>query len=132
MDRRFHRFVAWCALAGLLFVQASGAALACPLLTADTDAPAMPAMHEGCSGHSAAPVPAREPASTALCELHCQTALTVPATPAPPVALIGGEPLRVPLFRPAALIDDADAARNAPLAMATAPPAAIRFCRFQI
>ncbi|MFO1398362.1 MAG: hypothetical protein U1F48_14985 [Burkholderiales bacterium] len=132
MDRRLHRFVAWCMLVGLLLVQASGAALACPLLPTGTGAPAQPAMHEGCSGHQAAAVPAPAPANSALCELHCQTALTVPATPSPPVALIGGEPLLVPVLPAAATADDADAVRSAPLAMSTAPPVSIRFCRFQI
>ncbi len=115
-------------LLGLLLVQVSGAAFACPLPMAD--APALPAMHEGCSGHPAAPAPV--PANTALCELHCQAALTVPATPMPPVALVGGEPLLVPVFMPAAPDGDDGAARSAPLAMATAPPVSIRFCRFQI
>ncbi len=114
-------------LLGLLLVQVSGAALACPLPTADAGMPTMPAMHEGCNGHSA---PA--PADTALCELHCQAALTVPATPMPPVALVGGEPLLVPVFMPAAPAGDDGAARSTPLAMATAPPVSIRFCRFQI
>lgn len=112
-------------LLGLLLVQVSGAALACPLPMA---APAAPAMQEGCSGHPAAPAPA----DTALCELHCQAALTVPATPMPPVALVGAEPLLVPVFMPATPAGDDGAARSAPLAMATAPPLSIRFCRFQI
>lgn len=132
MDRRLHRFVAWFLLLGLLLVQASGAALACPLLPADSQQPAMPAMHEGCSGHQAAAAPTPAPANTALCELHCQSALSVPATPMPPVALVGGEPLLVPAFRPATLAGDDGVARCAPLAMATAPPVSIRFCRFQI
>lgn len=132
MARRLHTFVAWFLLAGLLLVQVSGAALACPLLTTDSGTPAMPAMHEGCSGHPAPAGSPHAPANTALCELHCQTAVTVPATPVQPIALIGGEPLLVPAFRPAATSGHDATVRGVPSPMATAPPAAIRFCRFQI
>jgi len=135
MARRLHTFVAWFLLVGLLLVQVSGAALACPLLTADGGTPAMPAMpamHEGCSGHPASSGPPPAPANTALCELHCQTAVTVPVMPVQPIALVGGEPLLVPAFRPAIATGDDATVRSAPLAMATAPPVSIRFCRFQI
>lgn len=133
MDRRIHRFVAFLLMLGLCFAQVTGATAACPLLPAGSAAPAMPAMHEGCSGHHAAAAqPARVPVDTALCELHCQTAATVPASPAPPVGIVGGTPLLVPAFLPASAAAGNDAARLSRPTMATAPPVSIRYCRFQV
>lgn len=133
MNRRLHRFVAFLLMLGLFVAQVAGAAVACPLLPAVAGPPAMPAMHEGCSGHhTAAAQPAQMPVDAALCELHCQAAASVPASPAPPVGIVGGAPLLVPVFLPSSAAAGDDAARPARLTMATAPPVSIRYCRFQV
>ncbi len=94
MSRRTHRFVAFAPAAGnCCSSQLPVAAFACPLVVPRGDAPPMPAIHEGCAGTHAAQAPTPAPANTALCELHCQSAVSVPSTPAPPVALVSSAPL---------------------------------------
>jgi len=133
MNRRTHRLVAFVLMLGMLVAQMSVAAFACPLVGSAPEAPPMPAAHEGCSGHAvAAPASAPAPADTALCELHCQTAVTVPSTPAPPVALVAGAALVIPVADAAACADRGCDVRIERTAMATAPPVSIRYCRFQI
>jgi hypothetical protein len=132
MTRSLRRFIASIVMLGLLFAQFGVAALACPLVAPGPGPDVMPAMHEGCSGTHLAQAPAAPPAGAALCELHCQTAVSVPSTPASPVALVATAPLVVVVRDPAA--PDAGIAdmRIQRITMATAPPPSILYCRFQI
>jgi len=132
MTRRTHRFVAAVLLLGTLFAQLSVAAFACPLAAGTSRATAMPAAHEGCAGTHAAQVPDPAPASAALCELHCQSAASVPSTPAPPVALVASAPLVVAVHDAKAPADGGRDVRVLRTAMATAPPVSILYCRFQV
>ena len=118
-------------LLGLFVAQLSVAAFACPLLAPASDAP-LPAVHAGCSRHAGPTRPDPAPANSALCELHCQSAVTVPPPPAPPVALVSGPPLTVTAFDAAAVVDPGRELRIERTAMATAPPATILYCRIQV
>jgi hypothetical protein len=127
MKRTYRRLIACIAMLGLWFAQLSLVAFACPLDVGITPPPiAAMATHAGCAGQDQAPI------GSALCELHCQAEVSVPSASAPAVALVTSVALVV------AVPDEVTRAqqvadRRAPLAaMATAPPAAIRFCRFQI
>ena len=121
VTRSLRRVAAWSALIALLFAQVCLAAYACPLVVpAEASASAMPA---GCDGDA-------PPPSDAVCDTHCQGAsATVPTVQAPTVAILDIEPLIV--AAPDVL---AFASCRAPgddiTPTATAPPAAIRFCRF--
>ncbi|MFO1323777.1 MAG: hypothetical protein U1F15_06905 [Burkholderiales bacterium] len=128
MTRRVRRYAAFTAMTGLLFAQSCLVAHAC-LLSLAPPAMAAPAAvaHADCAGVHGAPK------SDALCELNCQSVLSVPATPAPVTA----PPLATPVLVVAALDSPAVVAivadRRAPRTpMATAPPVAIRYCRFLI
>jgi hypothetical protein len=132
MSRRTHRFVAFLVLLGTFFVQLSVAAFACPLVVPPGDAPPMPAMHEGCTGTQAAQAPAPAPASAALCELHCQSAASVPSTPVAPVALVSSAPLVIEVHDAATPSDGVRNVRVQGSQMATAPPVSILYCRLQV
>jgi hypothetical protein len=132
MSRRTHRFVAFLMLLGTFFAQLSVAAFACPLVVPRGDAPPMPAIHEGCAGTHAAQAPAPAPANTALCELHCQSAVSVPSTPAPPVALVSSAPLVIEVHDAATPPDGVRNVRVQGTLMATAPPVSLLFCRLQV
>lgn len=117
------QLVALVALLALLFAQVSSAAYACAPSSHPHGMQAA-AMPGDCPGHAPA-------AADTLCALHCDAGASMPAThipdaaPAPSVLLVvdlppPGEPRDA--FVPASSLD----------AMATAPPAAIRFCRLLI
>lgn len=128
MTRRLHRYAAFAAMAGLLYAQSCLAVHACML------SPAPPAMaaaaasaHADCAGGNSAPE------ADALCELHCQSVASVPSTPAPVAALAPAAPALVVAALDAPSVDASVADRRAPRTpMATAPPVAIRYCRFLI
>jgi hypothetical protein len=125
MNRILRRFVGSTSALILLLAQLSLAAYAC------TPVPALagtagPAMHADCAGHPPAPL------AGALCELHCQASLSVPASGpadivAPTVAplVVSGRPDQAASLAPPVL-------PSRRLAAATDPPVAIRFCRLLI
>lgn len=125
MNRTLRRFVGFATALTLLLAQASLAAYACtPVPIAP--ATAGPAMHADCAGHAPAPL------AGALCELHCQVSLSVPASGPPDVMAPTVSPLVVS-ERPAQAHSLAPPAqRPQRLAAATDPPVAIRYCRFLI
>lgn len=117
MSRRLPALVA---VLGLLLAQTSLVALACPT----SDPPAAVPMTD-CAGHDM-------PGSTdATCKQHCQAADPVPVEPrdlpvlAPSILVVPLPKLHVPRY--AALVQS-----RLQDTMATAPPAAVRFCRFLI
>jgi hypothetical protein len=132
MTRRTHRFVALVLMLGTLFAQLAVAAFACPLDAGTAAATAMPAAHEGCGGAHAAQAREPAPADAALCGLHCQSAVSLPSTPAPPVALLSTVPLQVAVHDAALPADGGRDVRVLRTAMATAPPVSILYCRFQV
>ena len=117
------QLVALLALLALLFAQVSSAAYACAPLSHPHGMPSA-AMSEECPGH--APT-----AADTLCALHCDAGATMPSTHGPDIAPVASAVLVVEppfpgvpraSFVPPSSFD----------AMATAPPMAIRYCRFLI
>jgi hypothetical protein len=126
MSRTLRRLIGLVATLGLLSAQLALAANACP-----RDAPGgapggTPAMQADCAGHPSAPL------ADALCGLHCQASVSVPSSPPQEIAAPSVVPLQVaerPVQSPSAPVS---ARRPERLAMTTAPPVTIRFCRFLI
>jgi hypothetical protein len=126
MSRTVRRLIGLVATLGLLSAQLSLAAYACPRVAPDGAPAAMPAVHADCAEHRSAP---RE---GALCELHCQASLSVPSSPPQDIVAPATVPLLVaerPQQSPSSSVAERRPER---LAMTTAPPATIRFCRFLI
>lgn len=116
---RRRRF-ALAAIFALLFAQVSLAAYACAAAVSAH----VPAMSEKCPGHAPA-------AGDAVCSLHCDARVSLPATYTPDIAPVVSAILVVRMPAPAdARTSFVPLSRRT--AMATAPPAAIRFCRLLI
>jgi hypothetical protein len=121
MTRSLRHIAAWSALVAVLFAQVCLAAYACPLdLPAEVSAAVM---SPDCHGVTAA-------SPDAACNTHCQAPSASASAVQPPLpAILDAAPLIVAM--PDAC---AAATRSAPgddvIPTATAPPAAIRFCRF--
>lgn len=126
MKRSVRRLVACMAMLGLLFAQLSLPAYACPFDAGAAQRAAMADKHAGCTGRDAVPV------DGTLCELHCQDAASIPSSPAPPVALLPLQPLVVVERSDATVAIGVTGQRFTLATMATAPPVAIRYCRFLI
>lgn len=118
MTRR--QLLALIAVLALLFAQVSSAAYACaPAMSKHTAA-----MSEECPGHAPAD-------ADTVCALHCDVGVSLPGAHAPDLAPVASAVLVVDLPAPveprSSFVPGSH--RNA---MATAPPAAIRFCRLLI
>ena len=129
LSRRLRGIAAVFALLGVLFSQLAIAAYACPL----PDGPAAQAMGAPEGGmpccDEASPAP-----DGALCSAHCQQgdqSLDKPAPPAPG-ALPSAVGLRIAVFDAAAPPAGPPGALPSLLTRATAPPLAVRHCRFHI
>lgn len=114
------QLLALIAVLALLFAQVSSAAYACAPGEKARAAP----ISADCPGHSPA-------AADTVCALHCDVGVSLPGTHAPDLAPASSAVLVLqvpaPLEPRSSLVPASH--RNA---MATAPPAAIRFCRFLI
>ena len=126
MSRTVRRLIGLVATLGLLSAQLALAAYACPRDAAGGAPAGAPAMHADCAGHPSAPL------ADALCGLHCQASVSVPSSPPQDIVAAAVVPLQV-VGRPfQSLSAPVSARRPERLAMTTAPPATIRFCRFLI
>ncbi|MCC7327280.1 MAG: hypothetical protein IT521_10815 [Burkholderiales bacterium] len=121
MKRKLLRFYARVVILGLGFAQFSLAAYACPLDTAAAASAA--AAHADCADENAAPV------AGVLCEAHCQSSAAVPSNATPAVALLPNATLMAPVRDAGLRVSRVAGHRIDLVAMATAPPVAIRFCR---
>jgi hypothetical protein len=126
MSRTIRRLTGLLAMVGLLSAQLSLAAYACPRVAPDGAPAATPGVHADCAEHRSAP---RE---GALCELHCQASLSVPSSPPQDIVAPAIAPLEVAQRLPQSSLPSVSARRPERVAMTTAPPATIRFCRFLI
>jgi hypothetical protein len=126
MSRTVRRLIGLVATLGLLSAQLSLAAYACPRLGQDGSPAATPSVHADCAEHRSAPRQAP------LCEAHCQASLSVPSSPAQDIVVPATPPLEVAQRPPQASSRSVSERRPERVAMATAPPATIRFCRFLI
>ena len=118
MTRR--RVIALAAILALLFGQVSLAAYAC----ADAVRMHAPAIAEDCPGHA--------PTSTdTVSAMHCHAGATLPSTHTPDFAPVASPVL---VLRLPATVEPRTSfiPSSQRIAMATAPPAAIRFCRLLI
>ena len=126
MSRTVRCLIGLVATLGLLSAQLSLAAYACARVGPDGSPAAPPALHADCAEHRSAPRQAP------LCEAHCQASLSVPSSPAQDIVVPATAPLLVAPY-PAQASSPAVSARGPErVAMTTAPPATIRFCRFLI
>ena len=126
MNRTIRRLICLVATLGLLSAQLALAAYACPRDAPGGTPAGAPAMHADCAGHPSAPL------ADALCGLHCQASVSVPSSPPQDIVAPAVVPLQVAGRPVQPLSAPLSARRPERLAMATAPPAAIRFCRFLI
>lgn len=125
MNRTLRRVVGFATALFLLLTQLSLVAYACtpvPVLPAT----AGPGIHADCAGDAPAPL------AGALCELHCQVSLSVPASGPSDVVAPTVTPLVVSARPVQVAAMPAPPQRPQRLAAATDPPVAIRFCRFLI
>ena len=124
MTRTLRRFAAILALFGLASAQAALAAYICPVDAGRAPAAAVEHVQCGSQGDPAL--------AGALCELHCQVTSSVPSAPAADAAVPAVVPLVVAGAYGYALPRDTSVAPVPPVALATAPPVAIRYCRLLI
>ena len=126
MSRTVRRLIGLVAAVGLLSAQLSLAAYACPRDLPGASPAGAPAVHADCAGDQQAAL------ADALCEWHCQASVSVPSSPPQDIVAPTVAPLQVSERPPQASSPAGVARRPERVAMATAPPVAIRFCRFLI
>ncbi len=128
MNKRAFRRLSLLTLLALVFGQLSLSAYACSALLFDDTAPmaAVVAADADCHGQSVA-----EPRDV-QCDFHCQVEPTVTAAASPDLSPDQCAPALDIELRAGAPLAATARQRNAALAMATAPPVSVRFCRFLI
>lgn len=128
MNKRAFRRLSLLTVLAMVFTQLSLAAYACSGLAFDDRPPAATVIAVDADCHGGAAVESGD----VQCGFHCQDSPTVPASALPDLSPDQSAlPLNVELraaASPAALARQRDAA----LAVAAAPPAPLRYCRFLI
>jgi len=123
--RSLRRLVGVVAMVGLLSAQQALASFACHFDGSGHPRTAIGVVAD-CHGPAQAPVPG------ALCDLHCQISATAPSAPSQDMAATPPPPLVVEAPRPQGFAPPDTSADLSGVALANAPPVAIRFCRLLI